>query len=200
MKIVAITPRLVENEAYNEIREAFDINWPRFIIQAGATPFLLSTSHTENIIERMMPDGLVLTGGNDLASVNQNNLSRTRDSFEKNLLKLCIKNKTPVIGICRGLQLIAEFFGAEISQTPGHTGQRHMLEINSLETIEANSYHNWGVRELPACLELLARTPDGVVEALRHKEHNITALMWHPERENPFKENDLNIFRKAFKI
>ena len=66
------------------------------------------------------------------------------------------------------------------------------LEFDAPSEAVVNSYHEWAVpkSELASQLEILAVSEDGWVEALRHREAPITAVQWHPERDNPVTELD----------
>jgi len=88
----------------------------------------------------------------------------------------------------------------------GHVASRHALAV-SVDTVpglddgmEVNSFHGWGVPEdgLGEALEVLARAPDGSIEALRHETLPWLGIMWHPEREHPFIDNDLRLIRTVF--
>lgn len=199
-KKIAISPRLIENDSYHEIREAVDIRWGHFLRQCGALPFVLPTCLDRADFASLEIDGILLTGGNDLDVLSPNPLSERRDAFETALLEYGMRNGIPVFGVCRGCQLIASRFGAALKEFDGHVATRHRL-VRPLEGMEeVNSYHAWGVAELPDCLEELARTPDGSIEAFRHRELPISAVMWHPERETPTVPFDLQICQTSLNL
>ncbi|MDR2438776.1 MAG: gamma-glutamyl-gamma-aminobutyrate hydrolase family protein [Planctomycetaceae bacterium] len=200
MKKIAITPRLVENESYHEIREVIDTRWGCLLIECGIVPFVFVTDFTLKLFDELSFDGVILTGGNDLNSVTPNKLSEKRDLFEKHLLKYCIDKKIPVFGVCRGCQFIASFFGAKLQKISDHVAVRHKLVKEYAGLSEVNSYHHWEIVELPYCFDVLATTSDGCIEAIKHKEYPISAVMWHPERENPFRQEDCKIICESFNI
>jgi putative glutamine amidotransferase len=200
MKKIAITPRLIEDESYHEIREVIDTRWGSLILVCGALPFVLVTDLTIEDFNELRFDGVILTGGNDLYSVTPNKLSEKRDNFEKQLLKYSIDKKIPVLGVCRGCQFIASFFGAKLQKVSNHVAVRHQLTQKYAGLSEVNSYHHWGIIELPNSFDVLATTSDGCIEAIKHKEYPISAVMWHPEREYPFRSEDSNIIRESFNI
>ena len=111
MKKIAITQRLVVNESYYESREALDIRWGMLFKELGFLPIVLPTEYDfEIFFEALDIDGICITGGNDLNTLNPNELSKKRDEFEKRLIQLGINKNIPVFGICRGMQIIADFF------------------------------------------------------------------------------------------
>lgn len=151
-------------------------------------------------------DFLILSGGDDIdpSFYNQPNLpdckntiQRERDIFEFELLsEFCRQNK-PVLGICRGLQLINVSFGGSLWQNLSvqkslhhNTGSTH--DVRSTENsvcrslfgkqFTVNSYHNQAIDILGTELAADAVSyPDGIIEAIRHKSKPIFAVQWHPE-------------------
>ena len=63
--------------------------------------------------------------------------------------------------------------------------------------MEVNSFHN-ALEKEPSEFEVSARAEDGVIEAIRHKTLPWLGLMWHPEREKEFREEDLNTIKALF--
>ena len=63
---------------------------------------------------------------------------------------------------------------------------------------DVNSFHRYGAYNTNGNLNITAKSSDGVIMALEHNKLNIYGIMWHPERENPFSINDINMIR--FKI
>jgi anthranilate synthase component 2 len=97
-----------------------------------------------------------------------------------------------ILGICMGMQAIAEFFGADLHnlRVPVH-GQKRQLKIIKHDPIFNNIhnntkiglYHSWAVlpESIPTEIELLATDENGVIMALRHKNLDIKGLQFHPE-------------------
>src|SRR5580704_7979097 len=100
MKMVAVTQR-VRNPKRSP-SDAIDLKWILFLHRCGLVPVLIPNDLRE--AKKMMAlfpiEGLLLTGGNDLGE------ARGRDRVERFLLKHAIREKLPVIGVCRGMQLI----------------------------------------------------------------------------------------------
>lgn len=100
--------------------------------------------------------------------------------------------KKPVLGICLGHQALGEFFGGKLRNLKEvYHGVSTPLEIVKEDYIfegitngtPIGRYHSWVVdnKDLPDCLEVTAKSPDGEIMALRHKELNIRGLQFHPE-------------------
>lgn len=209
MKKIAFTQRLIENETYPEMRDALDVRWAEFCAELGVLPVLLPSAYDFRVYFKEFDiSGVVFTGGNDLYSVSQSSLSLKRDAFEKALLYFALENSIPVLGICRGMQLIAEYFGATLRNVEGHTAARHELILTTESSYfiwpgsqeAVNSYHTYIVAGLPECLRVAALSKNGSVEALEHICLPVVAQMWHPEREAPFKSHDLALFKRLFNL
>ncbi|MDR2659854.1 MAG: gamma-glutamyl-gamma-aminobutyrate hydrolase family protein [Spirochaetaceae bacterium] len=191
MKKIALTQRLIKNDSYYEIREALDINWGAMIQAAGLEPVVLPLKYD---YKKLYFDGVILTGGNDLASVSGNETDKLRDDFENALLDFCVSKQIPVFGVCRGMQLINVHFGGSIKQIARHTGCSHILDNG----MEVNSYHGFAVDSVADGFEIIAKSGDGIIEITRHKKYKIYAQMYHPERYDPFRVDDLRFLREYF--
>ncbi|MBT4891266.1 MAG: C26 family cysteine hydrolase domain-containing family [Rhodospirillales bacterium] len=194
---MAISQRVDIIPEYGERRDALDQNWHTFFKAAGlmATPLPNNPETANQIIQNNQFDGIVLSGGNDLVSYGGD--APERDETEKMLLDYAILQKLPLMGICRGLQFIQASFGATLKQVLGHVSTRHEIIING-NSQTVNSYHNFGSFEDVSDLETLAVSKEGVIESVRHREHRIHGIMWHPEREAPFRASDISLFQDFF--
>ena len=140
--------------------------------------------------------GYCFGGGNSLVKYGGN--APERDFTDEFLINLSIKKGIPLYGFCRGMQSILDYFGNELETVDGHVAKRH--SINGKEPrIEVNSYHNQACKMLKDdSIEIIMRADDGVIEKIKHKEYPIIGTMWHPERENPFNNNDIEMVKKLF--
>jgi N5-(cytidine 5'-diphosphoramidyl)-L-glutamine hydrolase len=198
MKMVAITQRVAVVPEHGERRDCLDQAWPRFMAACGLLP--VAVPNVIDVALAILSDprigGLVLTGGNDLASVGGN--APERDATENALLDAAESRGLPVLGVCRGMQLIQHRCGVALSRVAGHVTPRQTIRIEG-EAAEVNSYHRFAARESHPPLEVWAIAPDGVVKAVRHAAQPVTGIMWHPERNSPFAAADISLFRRIFK-
>lgn len=170
-----------------EVRDCLDHRWVTFLGSLGGDtiPLPNAVSNAADYLATASLDGLVLTGGDDLASYrDQPPPLATRDSFELAALKWAIRTGVPILAVCRGFQLVVTRFGGEIKRVPGHAGTIHRLHWNGAPfgPNVVSSYHNWSLMQSPETLEPIAYASDETIEAALHRQHSILGLMWHPER------------------
>ena len=195
---VLFTQRVEIVESYQERRDCADQRIAEWISKAGFLPVPVpnNAKTAEDLVKVLGPAGIVLTGGNSLAAYGGN--APERDQVDEILIRTAIRQDIPVYGFCRGMQSILVYFGNRLEHVTGHVAVRHDIagEINR----SVNSYHNQACMELKeGCgLTCTARSEDGVVEAVRHLEYPIAATMWHPEREEGFDEDDIEMIRQLF--
>jgi gamma-glutamyl-gamma-aminobutyrate hydrolase PuuD len=199
MKAVAITQRVSVVPAYGERRDCLDQAWTRFLAACGLLPVLLPnvTDAALAISERADIAGLVLTGGNDLVALGGD--APERDAVENALLDLAEQRGLPVLGVCRGMQLIQQRFAIPLRRVEGHVAQRQVIRIND-EPKQVNSYHHFAAFDSRPPLDVWAIAADGVVKAIRHSTQPTTGIMWHPERSAPFSPADVALFRQVFAV
>lgn len=210
MKTVLVTQRLQCIEDYGEIRECIDIKWNAFLKECGVLPIYLSVNgDIDTYIEEFNPVGVILTGGNDLYSVSkEDKLCRMRDDFESLLIEKALAMNISIIGICRGMQIIAHYFGAKLEKINNHVASRHKLVVSSESRNEdilnklsdVNSYHQYGLYNVPNEFIVSAKSKDDIIEAIEHRNKKIFAYMWHPEREQGFSQIDVELFKKGLNI
>ncbi len=211
MKKIGLTQRVETVESYGERRDCLDQQWTAFIEALPAIPLPLPNLHScpGELIDELDLDGIILTGGNTLAEYASAtaNAAPERDATEEALLVHCIEKGIPLIGACRGMQLLNHHFGGKLIGMEGHTAVRHPIELICVETCpgfsaaqEVNSYHDLGINleGLASVLQAFALGPGNSVEALKHESLPLWGVMWHPEREVPFTGEDLDFFRNVF--
>jgi len=194
MKRILISQRVDVIESYKERRDALDQNWARFLYNAGFLGIPVF-NHEETLKELLVSaqiDGIILSGGNSHAEYGGS--APERDKTDNCLISYASDKKLPLLGVCRGMQSIAIYFGGSLQKVTGHTAVRHNIDINR----NVNSYHEYSPSALPDSLEIISKSQDGQIEYIKHKEFPITGIMWHPERESPFKEEDINLIKIIF--
>lgn len=180
-----------------EWRDALDVRLARVIWEAGFVPIPLATGFDDltDYLDALNLDAFVLSGGGDAGFPPE------RARLEAAILGRSERDAVPLLGICRGMQVIITACGGRLSPVEGHVSTRHLISGALSEEREVNSFHTLGTRhdELPETLSCLALAPDGTVEAVRHERLPWTAIMWHPEREHEAVAADLAIIERALR-
>lgn len=208
---------------------------PKFYIDAvqklGGTAIILpsSTTNLETYITEISQklDGLILSGGGDPSSLlwgeephyNLGTVNTNRDKFELALTKEMAKLDKPILGICRGAQIINLAFGGSLwqdlkersdymchTQTADLNQHWHkislagnLLELLNQEAMTVNSNHHQGIRRLGENLEVGAVAADGLMEAIYSTKHKfVLGIQWHPERLDD--EPSQKIFQQFVKM
>lgn len=162
---------------------------------------------TLDVDEAIKCDGLLLPGGGDIDPVyygeemnGSDEPDREIDKAQRDILDAFVKAKKPILGICRGMQLINIYFGGSLHQDlvtrDIHTRKNDNDSIHSVKSVEEgnlfekfygktfniNSAHHQGTKKLGKGLKEVLRSEDGVCEAVIHEELPIIATQFHPER------------------
>lgn len=206
---IGLTQRVEVVEGRGERRDCLDQAWYAVVRDAGFLPVALPNRAelAADLLEGLDLRGVILTGGNDLADrPGARNAAPERDALERALLVACGERELPLLGVCRGMQLLVVACGGSVVPVAGHVAAPHALELRGgagslpLEARElVNSFHDFGVAagDLPDDLVPLAAAPDGTLEAVAHRHRRQWGIMWHPERA-PHDPRDRALVRAVF--
>jgi gamma-glutamyl-gamma-aminobutyrate hydrolase PuuD len=197
VRLVAVSQRVDLARRGSERRDALDQNWTRFLGAAGLRPLLIpnDAAAAREMVAGLPVAGVLLTGGNDLAAYGGD--APERDAAETALIEWALAAGRPLLGVCRGMQMLQHFHGIRLEPVDGHVAPRQEISVNGGRDT-ANSYHTLGARVSVPELTVWAQADDGVVKALRHRTLPLLAIMWHPERFAPFRARDVALFRGHF--
>jgi putative glutamine amidotransferase len=197
--------------------------------RAGGLPILLPPGESKIDAILQIVDGLILAGGGDIGPVHYNGISHAkisevdseRDEFELELARRAMRETTPILGICRGLQALnvasggdlfphlPEKFGELLKHIDGSEETVHPVEITAdsqlarifdRQVVEVTSKHHQAVNKTLADWRIAARSPDALVEAIEHRNHPwCIAVQWHPESvpEDSVQQKLFEAFVKA---
>ncbi len=191
-------------------------DYVRSVQEAGGIPVIIpQCTKPESILDVLnCLDGLLMSGGCDVDPKRYGDRAKgycgtlvpRRDEEELLLIKNAFERKIPMLGICRGLQIMTAAFGGTLYQdlATEHGALEHftimyprneethtvslkadsrLRAVFGADTIGVNSFHHQGVKDVPKNAVVTATSPDGVVEALEFEGgHPYTlAVQWHPE-------------------
>ena len=192
---IGISLRVVQAPNYDEKRDALSQDWSSLLEELGFIPVFIPNTlgSLENFLEEISLDGLVLSGGDNIGE------NQGRDETENKLLMYAIEKKIPVIGVCRGMQLINVYFGGKLSidDSTIHLAKKHNIEITDTNfsslfkssSFHVNTYHKNMILTdgLGEGLKPFAIfSEDNSIEGLFHEKLPIIGVMWHPERDPDF--------------
>jgi len=186
--------------------------------------------NTDSILA--LADGIILTGGEDINPLQYNDtinlavcgdINYQRDTLERNLFDFALKNKIPLIGVCRGMQMMNVASGgtlygdipSEIGTTVVHRNNGEVMHEIAIvdtcsfifpigtDTFMVNSWHHQGLKDISENLRIIARSFDGLPEAVVMEKSThpfMIAVQFHPERlgkENPIHQKMRDSFYKS---
>ena len=205
----ALYPRIYVNKDYVDA-----------VIKNGGIPLIIPmTVDKETIIEQMsMVDGLILSGGHDVFPHNygeepKQNLGEVlpiRDKYDFMLLSEAKKRKIPILGICRGCQIINVFEGGSLYQDLSYIDHSpemkthtaivekgtKIYEIFGENEIMINSFHHQALKDIAKEYKVTVRAKDGVVEAIENMNYPfLVGVQWHPEMLHKHHDDANKIFK-----
>lgn len=238
--VIGVTLFRREKNKSNSKYGTINCNYVKAVVDAGGLPLLIPIVNQPQDIKHYMSliDGLLLSGGQDISPELYNEeaiaelgkVDPARDNWELKLFKAAYRKKLPILGICRGMQLINVGLGGSLYQdiysqykdSLQHTSKQDescayhkiLIEAGSqleeilccLDSLYVNSYHHQAIKEIGNNLKIVAKSDEGVIEAVEAKAENsdqrfLIGVQWHPEDLAGVDDNSLtnNCFQQLFK-
>ena len=199
---------------YNSKKNSVNTVYVESVLMNGGVPYLIPVTDDIEVLRQIVVqlDGLVMTGGEDIApnyygEQNHQQLGEVndeRDVYDITLIKLAIEHNIPILGICRGLQLINVAMGgtlyqdlpSQYSQQINHRQESGMTlahevvvvpntqtsHILNMDTILVNSLHHQAIKSLAPGLKITGKSVDWVIEMIEaYPTRQIMAVQFHPE-------------------
>jgi anthranilate synthase/aminodeoxychorismate synthase-like glutamine amidotransferase len=162
--------------------DSFTYNLVQFLGTLGANLVVFRNDHTTlEHVEELGPAGIVISPGP----------KAPRDAGLSKEIILKFGPRVPILGVCLGHQCIGEVYGGRVDRAPyvmhGKTSQVYHdgrgVFAGLPSPVEAARYHSLAVLEddFPPCLEVSARTEDGVIMGVRHRTYPVEGIQFHPE-------------------
>ena len=206
MKAIGLSQRVVVDDGTKERRDCLDQAWGKLASELSFLPVPIPNVgvSAENFIKEQNLSGIILTGGNDIASIpNARSTAPERDTLESSLIDYCLTHRLPLFAVCRGMQMVNLHLGGRVQSIKGHVATRHIVKnIVSSQSKQVNSFHDYGMKEqdLSPSLRAIWLDEDRWVESFCHGTAPIRAIMWHPEREVQYAKQDLDEIAGLFKL
>ena len=211
---VANKPLIGISLGYNPKKNSVNTVYVQSVLKNGGVPYLVPVTDDVETLRQIVAqlDGLVMTGGEDInpkfyGEENHPELGEVnheRDSYDLTLVKLAIEHNVPILGICRGLQLINVAMGGTLyqdlpsqhSQQINHrqesgtilahkvlvTPDTQTSKVLGVGELMTNSLHHQAIKKLAPGLKITGKAEDGVVEMVEgYPTRPILAVQYHPE-------------------
>ena len=194
MKYVIASARQLLDHHGQDILQ-FEEAYATYFASLGYQLLVLPAQTNICVIERLDPDLVLLTGGGDVPAEYYNSdikvvAQHERDLLENAMIEFAMKHHVPLLGICRGMQMINGFLGGELTRNNENThpiAVSHRIHI--FDCIDAdcvvNSYHRDVIQRNLLSKELKAiatHQTQNHVEAFVGITRHILGIQWHPER------------------
>lgn len=191
----------------------------RAVINAGGVPFLIPLEARDEVLRELFaqPSGILLTGGGDIAPqflgeeshLVLNDVQSARDELELTLVRWSLEQSKPILGICRGMQVMNVAAGGSLIQdiaTLCPNANKHdyfnsqdypldflahqvtvkkdsrLRAVLNNDQLPVNSSHHQALKEVSSAYRAVAYSPDGIIEAIEVPDHPFAiGVQWHPE-------------------
>ena len=209
-KVIGIT--VSRHEINSHTAQFTHEEYIRSIEEAGGIAIMLPITDHEKVLDQVeLIDGLLMSGGidvdpsfyNEEKMPKQGKSDKDKDRYEIELIHECVKKQIPILGICRGMQIINVALGGSMyqdnvykdSSVKNHTQKEsrdtltHLIQIDNESYLyplfgketQVNSFHHQSVHKLGKGLKAIAFSPDGLIEGIQHEKEAIFGVQFHPE-------------------
>lgn len=176
------------------------------VIQAGGAPVVIPATTDLCVLTAVVQDldGILMSGGGDINPLfvgeeplpALQDVDTLRDRYDLLLIRLASNRQIPLMGICRGHQMLNAVFGGTLyqdiysqadtdvikhSQKMAREEASHTVHLEDGCVIAVNSFHHQAVKDVAPEFVQTAVAPDGINEGMRHPEKSVFSVQWHPE-------------------
>ena len=212
---VANKPLIGISQGYSEKKNSVNTAYVNSVLMNGGVPYIIPVTDDVEVLRQIVAqlDGIVFTGGEDFAPAYYGDeaheklgeVNVTRDTYDLTLFKLAKDRNVPILGICRGLQLINVGMGGSLyqdlpSEKPSAINHRQeedgtiathsvsvvkgstMHQILGEEEIQVNTFHHQAIKKLAPELKIVGWANDSVPEMIEaFPNRQIIGTQFHPE-------------------
>ena len=212
---VANNPLIGISQGYSEKKNSVNTAYVNSVLMNGGVPYIIPVTDDVEVLRQIMAqlDGIVLTGGEDFdpayygdtAHEKLGEVNDPRDTYDLTLFKLAKDRNVPILGICRGLQLINVGMGGSLyqdlpSEKPSDINHRQevegtiathgvsimkgstMHEILGQDEVQVNTFHHQAIKKLAPELKIVGWANDSVPEMIEaFPNRQILGVQFHPE-------------------
>ena len=211
-----IKPLIGISANYGDNNSKLAENYYKSVVAVGGVPVIIPVTDDLATIEAIVGrlDGILLSGGGDMHPryynedpIPENGIpDELRDRYDVTLIKSAVEYQLPVLGICRGMQVINTVFGGSLyqdinvqyadkkpmchsqneersvtTQTASVVTDSLLYSIVSCNTLPINSIHHQAVKRIADGFRAVAFADDGICEAIESLYYPILGVQWHPE-------------------
>lgn len=227
---------LISSQPYSDGKRNYvqiNRNYAEAVKMAGAVPFIAPYTDIDGVSELVaMADAIILTGGHDVNPLvygeelqkGIQGISNERDAFDLKLIEETIKANKPMLGICRGMQLINAYLGGTLYQDiykanvaklehvsfdTLSVGAHHITikeqsflhRATGLKKMLVNTEHHQAVKDIAEGFKVTAKSSDGIIEAMEDTHRKIYLVQFHPEAMAVNNNGEaINIFKEFIKL
>ena len=227
---------LISSQPYSDGKRNYvqiNRNYAEAVRMAGAVPFIAPYTDLDGVSELVaMADAVILTGGHDVNPLiygeelqkGIQGISNERDAFDLKLIEETIKANKPMLGICRGMQLINAYLGGTLYQDiykanvaklehvsfdTLSVGAHHITikeqsflhRATGLKKMLVNTEHHQAVKDVAEGFKVTAKSSDGIIEAMEDVHRKIYLVQFHPEAMAVNNNGEaINIFKEFIKL
>lgn len=227
---------LISSQPYSDGKRNYvqiNRNYAEAVRVAGALPFIAPYTDIDGVSQLVaMADAVILTGGHDVNPLvygeellkGIQGISNERDAFDLKLIEEALKQGKPMLGICRGMQLINAYLGGTLYQDiykanvaklehvsfdTLSVGAHHITikeqsflhRATGLKKMLVNTEHHQAVKDIAEGFKVTAKSSDGIIEAMEDVHRKIYLVQFHPEAMAVNNNGEaINIFKEFIKL
>lgn len=213
--------------SFDERMHSQRVTYAQAVWAAGGEAILLPCNPDKSNCAQIvnMLDGLLAPGGHDIDPIffgeerheACGKISLFEDEYDMELIKEAERQGKPILGICRGMQVINVLYGGNLyqdiptqfSKEITHTkiekieDNYHTVQIEKdsylakvlreTDNVKVNTSHHQAVKDVATGFQVTAKAPDGIIEAMENEDASIVCVQWHPERMQ-----DMEMYQRLF--